>query len=165
MKALTFESLQKLMKSFGNKFRNYSNCFLVDENKRIVYTDGYFIMIVSVCHSFDPGVYSVTTGAPSQVQYPNYQGIGIGSFERQHVANKLLHVADKIKPTSKKAVVIVGKDGQIDPEDGAGFNLKYLNVAVELGMTEFHVDKGGLGKAFKENVTTEFYLVETAKKE
>ena len=161
MRTLTFEPLQKLMKSFGNNFRNYADCFLVAEDRRIVYTDGYFIMIVSVKHSFEPGVYNVATGAPSRCSYPNYKGMGIETFEKHYTANKLLHVAGKTKPTNKKQCVLVNKEGQIDPEDGLGFNLKYLNVAVELGMSEIHVSKTGLGKAFNENTKTEVYVVET----
>jgi len=134
MKQISMETIQKLLKPFVDKSRTYSHVFKVS-NGTLVFTNGYFLISIRNAYTsgFADGVYSLATGMPSNIPYPNTDSV-TPECEKEVDVLPMLTVAELVKPAGSHTPII-NLSGRI-LKSGEGYNLRYIRLALDLGLCE-----------------------------
>jgi hypothetical protein len=139
MKQISIETLQKLLKPFVDKSRNYCSVFKISDGA-LLFTNGYFLLSIKnpYTKSFADGVYELLTGRPSQVSYPNTANV-TPICDKEIGILLMITVAGLVKPDNK-VYPIIDLSGRIF-KSGEGYNLSYIRLAIALGLNEAKTDE------------------------
>jgi hypothetical protein len=128
-----FETLLSIFKAHEKKaIRDYAKTFHVADDSKIVYSDGFFILVADIPHKFARnGTYNID-GSPSSLRYPNYHSILPCDQKKVYEANALLKIARLVAPSTRKTVFI-NRFGAIENYDEKyNCNLSHAVIAAKL---------------------------------
>jgi hypothetical protein len=124
--------LLRLFKTCSQKnHRDYSQTFHVADDLKIIYSDGFFILVVDTFHNFLAGTHNIA-GGMSKLKYPNYHSVlpTIKTHEASFLAERILELGAIIKPSSVKKPVSINRYGQINNYIDTKYNCNLSHAVI-----------------------------------